>query len=152
MSHLNLPMQLANSLRQAGVHGEDATLVKKNTTNEYYWMINSKGRRVPVPKYNLGNVLAAGYAHTDQIVYSDDPADRTPPPQPAQSATEVLAQFTKTMMEQNNLKEIAELLNSDPSAFARLKELLDSAKQVKTPTKSAKTPIKEEKATENNPK
>lgn len=51
---------------------EFARMKSRNENNEYYWMINPKGVKVPVDAKILKDVLGRGYIHTDGQLYSDD--------------------------------------------------------------------------------
>lgn len=53
--------------------GDDAEKAKENNrTNQFYWMKNSHGRKVPVGRAYLKEALSKGYIHIDGELQSDD--------------------------------------------------------------------------------
>lgn len=71
--------------------GDVLSTPEKNFSNEYFWMENAKGRRVPVAVERERECLKQGYIHTDRVVHSDDLDKRVKTEPQAQDPLERLA-------------------------------------------------------------
>lgn len=97
-------------LRLKVLGAQDAEKIQEqNTYWSYYWMVNAKGVKVPVPLIYAQDALKRGYIHTDRQVYTDDPEDNTRVKNPQEievdptvamaKAVEKLAQTQETTVE-----------------------------------------------------
>jgi hypothetical protein len=87
---------------------ESADKIKEqNTYRRYVWMLNEKGRKVPVAVVHVKDALSRRYTHTDRKVIDEDtsaPAHahneiETDPMKVMARATEQLAQSQSAMVE-----------------------------------------------------
>ncbi len=76
----------------------------QNFSHSYYWMENSKGRRVPVAPFNVADSLRRGYIHTDRQLHRDNPADRARPESVAADPIARLADTIEKVVDQKEEK------------------------------------------------
>lgn len=94
-------MNLNNTPLVRSLGSQDADAVREvNSSNQYYWMLNKYGRKVPVAIHIESDCLRRGFIHTDRIVYSDDLSKRVVAPPPV-TPMEVMAKLAEKMVESN---------------------------------------------------
>ena len=84
--------------------GSDDTIKIKNhnDSTEFFWMLNAKGVKVPVPRTIVADALKRGYSHTDKQVYSDDLSkdvhnkEVQPPIDPVERMAEAVTKLAET--------------------------------------------------------
>lgn len=95
------------------VGAQNADLVRENNkNNDFTWMLNKWGRKVPVARNLVAEKLGAGFIHTNGVFESDDLAKRTKTPEapldPMQTMSKVLEKMSENSEVQTEaLAEIA---------------------------------------------
>lgn len=80
-----------------------------NTDTHYYWMVNKKGRTVPISRINLAWAEKQGFTHTDRVLQFDDPA--------LQSHAEVVNPTEQMAKAAQQMAEVAKaVMNTDEDA------------------------------------
>ena len=94
---------------------EDAEEVREvNTHYTYYKMKNKYGREVGVPPHLVAKKLAKGYTYVSTDPVTDNPADRTPSPEPMGDPAHAMAKVAQAMEKNLNvqneiLEEVVEI-------------------------------------------
>lgn len=85
---------------------QDADKVKENNiNNQFYWMLNAKGAKVPVAHTYVKEALKRGYQHTDGKVCSEDPKEnvrygRKAKPRPQEQMAEAISKLADVVSEE----------------------------------------------------